>query len=393
MPDSFTIRPAVRVNTPAFVALAGPSGSGKTRSALELATGLAGDGKILLADTEGNRGLHYADLYAFDHVEFSPPFTPERCAELVDLAERNGYAVLIVDSGSDEYEGEGGLQEIRDTTNDEFWARTKARHKHALVNRIRRARLHTIWCLRCEERVKISKVNGRTVVETLGWQPICEKRFLYEMQSSFRFDPEHPGVPVPIKLYDIHSRFFPKDQPIGREAGRRLAEWAAGGASVSAKPADLLLTAEQHADLGVTQFRQWWANLSANERDILRPNIPELQRAVEKADTAIPATAAPQPSLQKGDPTQVGLPLSGDAGQSTRPSRAASKPPLIIVSRVSDPDGTADDLIAGLKSSKTLPESNAFIKANGPTIQALPDDAHGHWHEAMTEWLREMEAQ
>jgi KaiC/GvpD/RAD55 family RecA-like ATPase len=90
MPDgfSFEVKPAVRENTAAFVALAGPSGSGKTRSALELATGLAGDGKILVADTEGKRSLHYADMYTFDRVGWTPPFTPESNAALIDLAEK-----------------------------------------------------------------------------------------------------------------------------------------------------------------------------------------------------------------------------------------------------------------------------------------------------------------
>lgn len=248
MPDGsaniFTIKPGVRVNTPAFVAFAGPSGSGKTRSALELATGLAGDGKILIGDSEGNRALHYADLYKFDHVEWRPPFDPESNAALIDLAESKGYSVLIIDSESDEYEGEGGLQEIRESTRDEFWARTKARHKHALINRMRRAKVHIIFCLRAEERVKITKEGNRTLVETQGWQPICEKRFLYEVQSSFMFrpaskeDPECPGKPEPIKLYDIHAQFFPRDRKVSREAGRLLAQWCAGGAPAPAAEVD-----------------------------------------------------------------------------------------------------------------------------------------------------------
>lgn len=286
MSDEFEIKPAARVNTPAFIALAGPSGSGKTRSALELAMGLAGDGKVLLADTEGNRALHYADLYQFDHVEFRPPYTPERTAKLIDLAEARGYAVLIVDSGSDEYEGEGGLQEIRDQTNDEFWARTKARHKHALINRIRRARVHVIFCLRCEERVRISKVQGRTVVETLGWQPICEKRFLYEMQSSFRFDPSSPGVPVPIKLYDIHAQFFPEGQKVTREAGARLAEWARG--APAQEPPDissLLDLGDLAARQGSDRLRQWWTTqLTKAHRQQLAGYLPSWQGIAKSVD-------------------------------------------------------------------------------------------------------------
>lgn len=274
----FDIKPAVRENTPAFIALAGPSGSGKTRSALELAVGLAGpSGRILLADSEGRRALHYADLYKFDHVEWHPPFTPESIASLIDLAEGRGYTVLIVDSASDEFEGEGGLQEIAAATKDEFWARTKARHKHALVNRMRRSKIHLIFCLRAEERVRIEKVyderKGRevTAVTPLGWQPICEKRFLYEVQSSFLFhpatdeNPDAPGRPIPIKLYDIHAQFFPADQKITRAAGAELAKWCAGGvAPVAAR--DLPGEAEAAAAKGSVALSAFWKGLAQVDR-------------------------------------------------------------------------------------------------------------------------------
>jgi hypothetical protein len=410
----FEIKSAVRVNTPAFIALAGPSGSGKTRSALELATGLAGDGKILLADTEGNRGLHYADLYKFDHVEFTPPYTPERCAELIELAEARGYAVLIVDSGSDEYEGNGGLQEIRDTTKDEFWAKTKARHKHALINRIRRSRIHSIWCLRCEERVKISKVNGQTVVETLGWQPICEKRFLYEMQSSFRFDPERPGVPVPIKLYDIHAKFFANGAMVNRDAGRQLAAWAAGGAIPAVEPSDFLKIAQAKAGEGTDAFREWWKTLSKWNRDFLRDDLANLQGRAEKADEW-PDTEQAQPGAQ-AEPGQDANPRRASDGGSAAgqpwgvepdpspanapkpaiPGRAGGKPaPPIVVDFRTDLVGeamheaTCDDLIAAFETLPTLAEMNRFIKANSQTIQALSDEADERWREASAEMMRE----
>lgn len=269
MPDGsnvFEIKPAVRENTAAFIALAGPSGSGKTRSALELATGLAGDGKILVADTEGKRSLHYADMYNFDRVGWTPPFTPEANAALIDLAEKNGYAVLVIDSQSDEYEGEGGLQEIRDTTRDEFWAKTKARHKAKLINRMRRAKVHIIFCLRAEERVRISKVDGRTVVEQLGWQPICEKRFLYEVQSSFLFDPQRPGLPQPIKLYDIHARFFPADKPVSRAAGEALAKWCAGGIEAAPEQPTIEDRAREAAEKGKAALTAFWRGLTKEQR-------------------------------------------------------------------------------------------------------------------------------
>lgn len=109
---SFTFRPAVREQTSLLLALAGASGSGKTYSAMLFARGLAGpDGRIAVIDTEAGRALHYADQFRFDHADLAPPFTPARYQEAIVAAEDAGYGVIVIDSMSHEYAGEGGIQE------------------------------------------------------------------------------------------------------------------------------------------------------------------------------------------------------------------------------------------------------------------------------------------
>lgn len=342
MPDGsnvFEIKPAVRENTAAFIALAGPSGSGKTRSALELATGLAGpNGRILVADTEGKRSLHYADMYDFDRVGWQPPFTPERNAALIDLAEERGYAVLVIDSQSDEYEGEGGLQEIRDATKDEFWAKTKARHKAKLINRMRRAKVHIIFCLRAEERVRISKVynerRGReeAVVEPLGWQPICEKRFLYEVQSSFLFDPARPGLPQPIKLYDIHARFFPADKPVSRAAGEGLAKWCAGGIEAAPEQPTIEDRARQAAEKGRAALTAFWRGLSREQRQPIAHLIAigdepgELAKRAAEVDAAATGEEPPGQALATLETLAEAIEVNADEEASRELERVQAIP-------------------------------------------------------------------
>lgn len=251
--EDFTFAPAVRLNTPVVIGIAGASGSGKTYTALEVATGLAGkDGKIAFIDTEGRRALHYADLgkFKFDHLDFRAPYSPRRFLAALKQAERAGYAVIIVDSFSDEYVGEGGLVDFANAEYERVkgntaaaWARPKAEHK--LVTRwLRQARVHVIFCLRAEEKVEIKKVmrNGKeqTVVEPLGWMPVCEKNVPYEMTCSFVLHPlnpknktDRPGVPHPVKMPEQFQQFFPLDRPVGRETGVRLAQWCAGGKAIA----------------------------------------------------------------------------------------------------------------------------------------------------------------
>lgn len=258
MPDGsvvFPSEPAVRVNTSIILALAGPSGSGKTKSALELAVGLAGqDGKILIVDSEGSRAKHYADEYRFIHYDWRPPYSPKALGEILQAAEHQGFNVVIVDSMSSEHEDEGGLCDMAEAAYEAqrgenknsaaAWAKPKAEHKRYLVRWLRQARCHVIFCLRATEKVRFEKVerNGRwtTAVVPCGWTPISEKNLLYDVTTSLLFTPDNPGAPQPIKLYDKHRPFFPPDRKVNRDAGRALAHWAAGGASVPAREPDAL---------------------------------------------------------------------------------------------------------------------------------------------------------
>ena len=108
------IKKAVRRAVPMMISLSGVSGSGKTYSALLLAAGLAGpDGTVVLIDTENFRGALYSDSpgimkalpRGYQIIALDPPFSPERYTEALQLAEKSGSTVTVVDSATHEYEG------------------------------------------------------------------------------------------------------------------------------------------------------------------------------------------------------------------------------------------------------------------------------------------------
>ena len=106
------------------VAVAGPSGAGKTLSALYLAYGVTGDwGKIALIDTEHGRGQFYgnrSDLEVGEYLyqELVPPFTVERYITMAKEAEQavGPDGVVIIDSFSHAWEGEGGVLDFKELT-------------------------------------------------------------------------------------------------------------------------------------------------------------------------------------------------------------------------------------------------------------------------------------
>jgi hypothetical protein len=188
----------------------------------------------------------------------------------IAAADEAGFDVIMVDSCSHEYEGEGGLHEMHDAAvalavekarashNESWgafdenraadrasigaWREPKMRHKK-FVSRLLQCRAHLILCMRADAKIRIEKVKDergreRTVIvqpkemrPVERWVPICEKRFMYEMTISFVLTPEAPGVPVPIKLQAQHRSAVPLDRPLDEATGRALAQWAMGGSA------------------------------------------------------------------------------------------------------------------------------------------------------------------
>jgi AAA domain-containing protein len=250
---AFTFRPATRENVGLLIGLSGPSGSGKTFSGFRLAKGIAGDRAFAVIDTEAGRAKHYADQFAFDHGDLKPPFRPEAYADAIAAADAAHYPVIIVDSMSHEWAGEGGILDWQEDELDRMagtdwkkreavkmaaWIKPKMAHKQ-MVQRLLQVRAHLILCFRAEPKIemvrnadgKMEIVEKKSLTGLHGWIPIAEKNLPYELTASFLLMADKPGVPLPIKLQEQHRALFPLDEAITEESGARLAAWAKGGAA------------------------------------------------------------------------------------------------------------------------------------------------------------------
>lgn len=330
--SGFEFRPAARENVHLLIGLAGASGAGKTKSALELAVGLVGgnESRIAMVDTEARRGLHYArrpgatdaeepGKYGFHHADMLPPFRPDRIIEAVEAAENAEMGVLIIDSMSHEYDGEDGISdwaadiEAGGTKSPGNWKIPKLAHKK-MMNRLLTARCHIVFCLRAEEKIKIFKrddllpdgsIAEKTVIWPMGWMPICEKRFMFEMTTSFTLRPDNPGKPqfdLPHKLQDQHRPFFPPDEFITREAGRRLAEWASGAkpaGQADLSPVDLYAREVGKRIKAATTaevLTEWWKSTAAEREHLSIPTdrLSAMAAAVTKRVTELKANPGQQ---------------------------------------------------------------------------------------------------
>jgi hypothetical protein len=130
------------------MALQGPSGSGKTYSALLLAYGLCSDwSKIAVIDKL------YEHLGEFMVLPIAPPFSPEKYIEALELCEKEGMEVIIIDSISHEWEGIGGILEQHSAmvgnsyTN---WNKLTPSH-NSFVQHILQSPVHIIGTIRAKQ--------------------------------------------------------------------------------------------------------------------------------------------------------------------------------------------------------------------------------------------------
>jgi hypothetical protein len=228
-----------------LLGLAGGTGSGKTYSAMRLAKGLAGDARFGAVDTENGRASHYADEFAFDVVDLGAPFRPERYSEAIQTLADANYPVIVVDSMTHEWDGDGGMlewheQEMggREAKNLAGWIKPKMAHRK-FVTHLLQLHAHIILCFRAAERVEMVKnpqtgkqeiVPKRSLTGLDGWVPISEKTLPFELTLSLLLTPDAPGIPKPIKLQQQHRLLLPLDQPISEQTGIALAQWARGDA-------------------------------------------------------------------------------------------------------------------------------------------------------------------
>ena len=179
---------ATKKQAKARIAIDGPSGSGKTYTSLIAATALAKGGKIAVIDTERGSASLYSEKFDFDVLELNPPFSPEIYHGAIKAAENAGYAVIVIDSLSHAWEGEGGALDMADDatkrqkTQNSYtaWREVTPIHR-AMVDAILQSKCHVVVTMRSKmEYVQEKNSDGRTVINKVGMAPIQRSGMEYE---------------------------------------------------------------------------------------------------------------------------------------------------------------------------------------------------------------------
>ncbi len=224
------IRKAERKKAKLRLGISGASGSGKTWSALEIARGMGG--KIGMIDTEAGRGELYGNDFEYDIIRLEAPYSPERYIEAMKLFEKAGYDILIIDSLSHAWVGEGGVLSIVDKAGANSFTqgwKVATPKQNALVDALITSKMHIITTFRAKTEYAMEKDDrGKNVPQKVGLAPVQRDGIEYEYTVFMNINQDHVAHVTKdnTKLYD--QQYIKPSE----DMGAKLMQWLNTGADV-----------------------------------------------------------------------------------------------------------------------------------------------------------------
>jgi len=225
--------------------ISAPSGAGKTYSSLLIAYGITGDwSKVGLIDTENGSGDLYAHLGEYMVLTLEAPYTPDRYIQAIKAFEEAGAEVIIIDSLSHAWAGEGGVLDIqaaitaasRSGNSYTAWREVTPKH-NALVNAMLQSKCHIIATMRAKtEYVQEKNEQGKTEIKKVGLAPIQRDGMEYEFTIMLDLSHNHIASASKDRTCLFDGQYFKPSV----ETGKKLLEWLETGVDPEAKRKELL---------------------------------------------------------------------------------------------------------------------------------------------------------
>ena len=234
-------RKAERRKAKLRLAITGPAGSGKTYGALLIAQGLGG--RIAMIDTENGSGDLYADTCDYDVQTLTAPYSIQKYLAAIHEAEEEGYDILIIDSLSHAWSGEGGLLDVHSQMTRSMksgnsyaaWNRITPWHNR-LIETMLSSKCHIIATMRTKtDYAMIQTEKGKTEIQKVGLAPVQRDGMDYEFTIVFDLSMEH-SVTV---SKDRTSLFDRQIFNISADTGKILKKWLETGADIPPDTQDI----------------------------------------------------------------------------------------------------------------------------------------------------------
>lgn len=216
-----TFAKATKTKAKLRMAIDGPSGSGKTYTALIAAMALKNGGRVAVIDTERGSAAKYADLFDFDTLDMRDlyprdTFDPLHYIEAISAAEAAGYDVLIIDSLSHAWEGEGGVLDQHDMASKKSgnsytgWKDVSPLHRK-LIDAMLNCGCHVIATMRSKmEYILVENEKGKQMPKKVGMAPVQRQGMEYEFDIVADMDQEHTLIISKSRCFNVADKIVTK---------------------------------------------------------------------------------------------------------------------------------------------------------------------------------------
>jgi hypothetical protein len=201
-PRQFTAAPMDEGPDPLSIGLIGPPNGGKSKSALRLADGMqrVRGGEIVVIDTE-RRARKFRQSHKFTWVPFDPPFKSEFFLHAIQQWDKQNTACIVIDSMSDEHEGEGGHlawhdAEVPHAGGNQWaaWSKPSA-SRRAFKTGFLRIMTPLIFTFRAREKTQQIRKGGKIEIVNIGFQPVAPLEIVHALDLTCILPPNANGVP------------------------------------------------------------------------------------------------------------------------------------------------------------------------------------------------------
>ena len=209
--------------------IASPSGFGKTYGALLIAFGITNDWqRIAVIDTENDSASLYCHLGEYKTLKLSPPHSPEHYIRAIKTCEDAGIELIIIDSITHVWKGQGGLLEYQNALGGRYqdWAKATPLYQ-SWLNAILQSKCHIITTNRKKQGYNMITEGNKTKVEKAGLDDEIRDGYEYEMTVALEIiNDKHMA-----KASKDRTQLF-VDKPefvISIETGKAILDWCNQG--------------------------------------------------------------------------------------------------------------------------------------------------------------------
>lgn len=211
------------------MALQGPAGSGKTYSSLLIAKGLLNGSfdKVAVIDSEKGSSDLYANLGKYNVLALDD-YSPEKYIQAIDLCEKEGMEVIIIDSITHAWEFLLDYHSSLSGNSFTNWNKITPRQR-AFVERILNSSCHVIATMRTKQDYVLNQKDGKYIPEKVGLKAVQRDGVEYEFTVILDLDIKH----FASSSKDRTGLFMDKPEfRITPGVGKQIHDWCNSGVNL-----------------------------------------------------------------------------------------------------------------------------------------------------------------